>query len=106
MAVEILEVMDECVVALEAARLLRSVREKAESRLSSEATPTYNQEPTSDAAPELDLLFTHVEGHSIQLNHYWGPLGLIDGSGMDFDIPTQLGVFDQNNPMFFSLGER
>ncbi|KAJ4304480.1 hypothetical protein N0V90_000006 [Kalmusia sp. IMI 367209] len=106
MAVEILEIMDECVVALEAARLLRSVREKAESRLSSETTPTYNQEPVSHAGPELDLLFTHVEGHSIQLNHYWGPLGLIDGSGMDFDIAAQLGAFDQNNPMFFSLGER
>ncbi|OAG12437.1 uncharacterized protein CC84DRAFT_123194 [Paraphaeosphaeria sporulosa] len=106
MAVEILETMEECVVALEAARLLRSAREKAESRLSSETAAAYNQEqPIGHASSEPTPLFTHVEGHSVQLNHYWGPLGLIDGSGMDFDIAAQLGAFDQNNPMFFSLGE-
>ena len=105
MAVEILESMDECVVALEAARMLRSAREKAENRLSSENTATYNQEPMSQPFHEPSPLFTHVEGQSVQLNHYWGPLGLIDGNGMDFDIAAQFGAFDQNNPMFFPLGE-
>lgn len=106
MAVEILETMDECVVALEAARLLRSAREKAESRLSSDAAAVYNQEqPTEYTSLESNPLFTHVEGHSVQLNHYWGPLGLIDGNGMDLDLATQLGAFDQNNNMFFPMGE-
>jgi hypothetical protein len=106
MAVEILEIMDECVVALEAARLLRSAKEKAESRLSSETTSIYNQEPMHNTVPEVDPVFTRVEGHSTQLNHYWGPLGLMNGGEMDFDITTQLGAFDQLNSMFFSLGER
>lgn len=105
MAVEILETMEECVVALKAARLLRSAREKAESRLSSEIAPTYNREHINHASPEPNPLFTHSEGHPVQLNHYWGPLGLMDGGSMDFDIAAQLSAFDQNNPMFFSLGE-
>jgi hypothetical protein len=106
MAVEILETIDECVVSLEAVRLLRSAREKAESKLSSDTAAVYSQEqPVEYASLESNPLFTHVEGYSVQLNHYWGPLGLIDGSGMDFDIATQLGAFDQNNQLFFPLSE-
>ncbi|KAJ4348200.1 uncharacterized protein N0V89_009572 [Didymosphaeria variabile] len=109
MAVEILESMDESVVAVEAAKLLRRARDKAESRRSSESAATCHENNLGHAPPEhhpVDPLFNHVEGHSTQLNHYWGSLGLIDGNGMDFDIATQLGAFDQNNPMFLFLGDQ
>lgn len=109
MAVEILEIMDECVVALEAARLLRRATEKAESRLSSENASTDCEEPTDHGALDSDpiaSLFTDFEDNSLRLNQYWGPLtlGLIDGTGMDFNISTQPGAFEPSNLMFLPLG--
>jgi hypothetical protein len=101
MAVEILEIMEECVVAIEAAKLLRRAREKTESKLTSEPTAMYRQETNGNTTPEGDF-----ESEATQLNNYWGPLGLIDGSGMDFDIAFQLGAFDQNNPMFLPMDEQ
>ena len=109
MAVEILEIMDECVVAQEAAKLLRRAQEKAEMRISLDNGNACSQQQMGNVVPEADAitpLFNHVQGQSVQLNHYWGPLGLIDGSGIDFDIATQLGAFDHNNPMFLALGDQ
>lgn len=102
MAIEILESMDESVVAQEAAKLLGRARDKAESRRFSN-----NDAMHDDVTTNPDNLTDHpgdpssaiLEGLSGQLNHYWGSFGLFDGTGMDFD--TQLGGFDQSNPMFF-----
>ncbi|PVH92608.1 hypothetical protein DM02DRAFT_543275 [Periconia macrospinosa] len=102
MAIEILESMDESVVSLEAARLLRHARDKAQSRESSGSAPRHNYNNMSHTALDTDSVsppFAHVEGHSTHLSHYWGSLGFLDVNGMDFDMATQLGVFDQNNPM-------
>ena len=109
MAIEILDAMDESVVALEAAKLLRRARDKAANRQSSETAVTYNNNDMSHAALDtepVNPLFTDAEGHLTQQNHYWGSLGLIDSSGMDLDIANQLGGFDQNNPMFLFLGDQ
>lgn len=79
MAIEILEVMDDCVVALEAAKLLRRAKERAEVRFSA---PAVTADPALSAA----------DG-TVHLNHYWGPLNLFDGD-MDLDFAFQLAGFD------------
>jgi hypothetical protein len=86
MAIEILETMDECVVALKAAKLMQRAIDKARRKNSSETTPTVA------ATIEANEAMLH-------LNHYWGPLNLIDGE-MDFDFAFQLEDMDGNNQMF------
>ncbi|KAF7517262.1 hypothetical protein PCG10_001363, partial [Penicillium crustosum] len=58
--------MDECAYALEAAKLLRRAKEKAEARAMA-----------TDAAV-MEPLFSGRDGIG-HLNHYWGPLNLFDG---------------------------
>lgn len=82
MAIEILEIMDECVVALEAARLLRRGKEKAERILSS----TPGLAPVSGGVPPT------TEGQMF-LNPYWGPMDLLQG-GMDLDFVFELNDFE------------
>ncbi|KAK8024710.1 polyketide synthase [Apiospora arundinis] len=119
MAVEILEIMDECLVALEAAKLLRRAIEKAEKRSSSDTagTDTAGIRATTDSQGEPGdgalvgdafALFTHTEGHShsAHINHYWDPLGLMDGNGMNIDMAMQLGAFDPDSSMCFSFGDQ
>lgn len=86
MAIEILETMDECVVALKAAKLMQRAIDKARRKFSTE-TP-----PTVAATVEANEAMLH-------LNHYWGPLNLIDGE-MDFDFAFQLDDMDGSNPLF------
>jgi len=108
MAVEILEIMDECDVALEAAKFLRLAKEKAEIRLSPQSAATYEEDLMNHENSPLHTntsLFKNAEGQ-VQWNQYWGPLGLMDSSGMDLDIATQLGASNQNNPMFLSLDDQ
>ena len=90
MAIEILETMDECVVALKAARLLQKAMEKAE-RKSSIAVSI--QTP-SDYSGDTMLL----------PNYYWGPFGF-EGSGMDLDVPSQLADLNGTNSLFLALGD-
>jgi hypothetical protein len=98
MAVEILEIMDECVVALEAAKLLRRARERAESRLS-----TGRALDVDESACGLPPSTVPYDEHqTLQLNNYWGTLGLIDGNDTEFDIAFQLGIFGQDEA--FHLG--
>jgi hypothetical protein len=107
MAVEILESMDESVVALKAAKLLRRARDKAVGRreLSNAASLSGNGSNDYLAGPESSgPMFSHEETQSSQLNHYWGSFGLIEDNGIDFDMAAQLGAFDQNNPMFLFFG--
>lgn len=82
MAIEILMIMDECVVALQAAKLLQGAREKATQKSS-----------------QVDMAAnpgTSWPGGMVYLNHYWGPLNLLDGeldqnldmSSIDFDAAS------------------
>jgi hypothetical protein len=77
MAVEILEIMDECVVALQAARLLRNAKEKSQ---------------TMDHVPGTETPTLHQEGNML-INHYWGALDLL-GSDMGLNFSLQLGDID------------
>lgn len=83
MAVEILMIMDECVVALQAAKLLQQAREKATQK-SSAKTLT----PTNPGASWPDGM--------VYLNHYWGPLNLLDGD-MDQNLALSSIDFDEAN---------
>jgi hypothetical protein len=85
-AIEILETMDECVVALKAAKLLQRATEKANRKFSSSAAP---------------MVVTPMETNDplLHLNHYWGPLNLID-SEMDLDFAFQLEEMDGANSFF------
>ncbi|KAH7158370.1 hypothetical protein DER46DRAFT_685421 [Fusarium sp. MPI-SDFR-AT-0072] len=82
MAIEILMIMDECVVALQAAKLLQGAREKATQK-SSQALAAANPG-------------TSWPDGMVYLNHYWGPLNLLDGdldqnldvSSIDFDAAS------------------
>ncbi|KAM0276266.1 hypothetical protein ACHAQH_006941 [Verticillium albo-atrum] len=76
MAIEILENMDECVVALEAAKLLRQAKEKAQ-----------NSGPFTSNQAAYDF-----EG-TMLLNQYWGPLDLLGGD-MDLDFAFQFADID------------
>ncbi|RBQ81824.1 hypothetical protein VDGD_02539 [Verticillium dahliae] len=76
MAIEILENMDECVVALEAAKLLRQAKEKAQSSV-----------PFTSSQAAYDF-----EG-TMLLNQYWGPLDLLGGD-MDLDSAFQFSDLD------------
>ena len=102
MAVEILESMEESVVALKAAKLLRRAKDKAVSRREPGDAATLGGSIFSGSLGEHEPngpIFTNDETWPTQMNHQWGSFGLID-SGMDFDMVTQFGAFDQNNPMF------
>ncbi|KAI1045048.1 hypothetical protein LB505_009387 [Fusarium chuoi] len=82
MAIEILMIMDECVVALQAAKLLQGAREKAIQK-SSQVEVAANPG-------------TSWPDGMVYLNHYWGPLNLLDGeldqnldmSSIDFDAAS------------------
>ncbi|KAK9776256.1 putative Fungal-specific transcription factor domain-containing protein [Seiridium cardinale] len=89
MAIEILETMDECVVALKAAKLMQRAIDKARRKYSTE-TP-----PMATATVDANEAMLH-------LNHYWGPLNLIEGE-MDFDFAFQLDDMDGANSMFSPL---
>lgn len=91
MAIEILEIMDECVVALQSAKLLRRAKEKAEGRAMTEAvTPSQRQ---------------FGFDRTVHLNHYWGPLDLLDGD-VDFDFAFQLADFDDGGSLLMALQDQ
>jgi hypothetical protein len=75
MAIDILELMDESVVAQEAAKLLRRAKEAAEQ------------------GPEVS---TEVIEDSRLLHQYWGRLDL-STEDVDFDMMFQLGSFDNDD---------
>ncbi|OLN96829.1 putative transcriptional regulatory protein YJL206C-like protein 1 [Colletotrichum chlorophyti] len=93
MATEILETMDECVVALRSAKLLHRAIEKAEKKFSA-STPTALQIP---AMPPADAM--------LQLNHYWGPLNILDNE-MDFGFAMQFADFEGTNSLFMALDDQ
>jgi hypothetical protein len=90
-SIEILETMDECVVASKAAKMLHRALERAEKKFSAAANSTGPDSEGGDA-------FLH-------LNHYWGPLNFINGD-MDLDFAFQLADFDGSNSLLMSLGDQ
>ncbi|TDZ32422.1 Zinc finger protein grt1 [Colletotrichum spinosum] len=93
MAIEILETMDECVVALRSAKLLHKAIEKADKKFSA-STPSAVHIP---AMPPADAM--------LQLNHYWGPLNILDNE-MDFGFAMQFADFEGTNSLFMSLDDQ
>ncbi|KAI8183021.1 putative transcriptional regulatory protein [Colletotrichum sp. SAR 10_86] len=93
MAIEILETMDECVVALRSAKLLHKAIEKAEKKFSA-STPSAAMIP---AMPPADAM--------LQLNHYWGPLNILDNE-MDFGFAMQFADFEGTNSLFMALDDQ
>ncbi|OBR04053.1 C6 transcription factor [Colletotrichum higginsianum IMI 349063] len=107
MAIEILETMDECVVALRSAKLLHKAIEKAEKRFSASASSTpgagagaaqqqQQQQQQIPAMPPADAM--------LQLNHYWGPLNILDNE-MDFGFAMQFADFEGTNSLFMALDD-
>ncbi|KAF4426060.1 hypothetical protein F53441_14156 [Fusarium austroafricanum] len=85
MAIEILMIMDECVVALQAAKLLQRAREKV------------TRESSTQSAVPTNLGSSWPDG-MVYLNHYWGPLNLLDG---DLDQGLELSSIDFDTASLF-----
>jgi hypothetical protein len=85
MAIEILMIMDECVVALQAAKLLQGAREKATQKSPPQAVSAANPG-------------TSWPDGIVHLNHYWGPLNLLDG---DLDQSLDMSLIDFNAASLF-----
>jgi hypothetical protein len=90
MAIEILETMEDSVVSLKAAKLLRDALCRAE-KLQEEARQTTDT---------VGILVAHASESILPFNHYWGPLNLIGGD-IDVSFPFQLGDLDM--PMFSGI---
>ncbi|KAK4119489.1 hypothetical protein N657DRAFT_581552 [Parathielavia appendiculata] len=102
MAIEILETMDECVVAAKAAQLLRRASENAQKKSISASTSA----GANTAAPHPGGQ-PLAQGHEamLHLNQYWGPLSFVGGD-MDLDFNFfQLADLDGGNPLLMSFGE-
>jgi hypothetical protein len=83
MSVEILEIMDECLVAKKAAKMIQMALARAKGTPNSvEADPS--QRPR-------DVLGNQA---SFPFNHYWGPLDLVQGD-IDTSFPFELGDLDE-----------
>ncbi|CAG9937423.1 unnamed protein product [Clonostachys rosea f. rosea IK726] len=85
MAIEILMIMDECVVALQAAKLLQGAREKATQKSPPQAVSAANPG-------------TSWPDGIVHLNHYWGPLNLLDG---DLDQSLDMSLINFNAASLF-----
>lgn len=95
MAIEILETMDDCVVALKASRLLQRAMERAKRKFSRGAEPSPAAAAAATAAVEANESMLH-------LNHYWGPLNLIDAD-MDLDFAFQVDNMNGTESIFGPL---
>ncbi len=85
MAIEILETMDECVVAAKAAQMLRRASENAENKC-------------SPAAADSAVPVAHGDP-AVPWNQYWGPLNFVGGDmELDFSV-FQLADLDWGNSL-------
>jgi hypothetical protein len=98
MAIEILETMDECVVAAKAAQLLQRASQNARSKFTAaRANPVAAHTSSQPLAQGYDA--------TLHLNQYWGPLSFVGGE-MDLDFNFfQLADVDGGNPLLMSFGE-
>jgi hypothetical protein len=94
MAVEILETMDECVVAAKAAQMLRRAAERAERKSSATAAAAQAAAPVPPAhaspaaAGSVHAAPAQRSEAMLQLNQYWGPLSFVGGEmDLDFGFP-------------------
>lgn len=78
MAVEILEVMDESVIAVKSAGLIKRALDRVKA----------SAPPVAPAGPDVD--------HDLWLpaHHYWGSVNLLDGQ-LDESFPFQLGSWSE-----------
>lgn len=99
MAVEILETMDECVVAIKAAQLLRRASEKAGKKFSAAESST-----AADVG-EMHAATSHENDAMLHLNQYWGPLSFAGGE-MDMDFGLHFGDLDGAGSLLMTLAEQ
>jgi hypothetical protein len=83
MSIEILEIMDDCVVAKKAAKMIQ----RALSRAQGNSTSAVN---TSAVDASAQFQNAGISDISRSFNHYWGPLNLMDGE-IDISFPFELG---------------
>lgn len=89
MSIEILETMDDCVVAKKAAKMIHRAlsRAKGDSLIINR-----------DEVPEMPQ-DTAVYDMPRTFNHYWGPLHLIDGD-WDINFPFELGDLEEGQSLY------
>lgn len=94
MAIEILETMDDCVVANKAAKMIQRALSRAKGNHPSTDDINDQLQQTTQDTPMYDVSRT--------FNHYWGPLHLMDSLDGDFDInfPFDLGDLDESQPVY------
>lgn len=85
-AVEILETMDECVVATKAAAIIGHALKQAQGKSASQAAAEGRRDCT------------------LPFNHQWGPLTLID-EVFDSNMMFEAGVWDDTEGLLRFLGE-
>lgn len=94
MAIEILETMDECIVAVKAAQMLRRASENADKKFSAAASAT-----AAAAAPSMVAPAPHESEAMFHWNQYWGPLNFVGGEmELDFSV-FQMPDLDGGNPL-------
>lgn len=91
MSVEILETMDECIVAKKAAKMIRKALTRENEILKSVEVDSSQR--------SRDLSGNRT---AFPLNHYWGPLDLV-GSEMDISFPFEMGDLEEELEPFSSL---
>ena len=79
MSIEILETMNECVVAQKAAKMIRRALTRAK-----ESSASFDHESNDRAREPFGLDAPPL------LNHYWGPLNMMDG-GINISFPFEMG---------------
>lgn len=104
MAIEILETMDESVVAAKAAQMLRRASENAEKKCSPAAV-------AAAAATANNSTPAAVMHHGFDMmppwNQYWGPLNFVGGEMMDLDFGVfPLGDLDGGMNPLVPFGEQ
>lgn len=88
MSIEVLETMDDCVVAVKAAKMIRRALKRAREGADARAH--------QQAREVVDM------GNSGALNHYWGALNFMDGQ-IDVGFPFEIGDLDDSH-MFSAFG--
>lgn len=88
MSIEILETMDDCIVANKAAKMIRRTLARARESRALETQDQPQDNIMQDIRP---------------LNHYWGPLNFMDGQ-IDVSFPFEIGDLDDNQCQFGDFG--
>ena len=98
MSIEILETMDDCVVARKAAKMIQRALARAK-----EGKEGGEMDGRDGRDGEGDNLMQELAGTSTTFNHYWGPLNLMDGE-IDVAFPFEMGDLEEGNGNFGDFG--